>query len=187
MEEHLEGTAALCGKFASAFGCREQGEALGSMHDVGKCSEEFQRRLLGGRIVDHATAGAVECAKLDLLWAACCIIGHHGGLPDVGNLTDGSDSPTMIGRLRRACQSGGIPKYSLPFAPRRTTPPKGYEKDGITDSFLIRMLYSCLVDADYLDTEAFMLDDRSARSKGESMTALRDKLNEFIKSKNGSL
>lgn len=181
VEEHLEGTAALCGKFASAFGCREQGEALGLMHDVGKCSEEFQQRLLGGKIVDHATAGALECAKLDLLWAACCIIGHHGGLPDVGNPMDGNDSPTMIGRLRRACQNGGIPKYSLPFAPCKTTPPKGYEKDGITDSFLIRMLYSCLVDADYLDTEAFMLEAPSVRSKGESMTVLCDKLSEFIK------
>lgn len=178
--EHLEGTAALCGEFAAAFGCREQGEAVGSMHDVGKCSDEFQQRLLGGKIVDHATAGALEYARLDMVWASLCIIGHHGGLPDFGNKMDGDDSPTMMGRLKRAIQNG-IPKYESPFKAYPVPPPPGYEKDRLTDSFIIRMLYSCLVDADYLDTEAFMLGGSSVRSKGESMIALRDKLSEFIK------
>lgn len=178
--EHLEGTAALCGEFAAAFGCREHGEAVGSMHDVGKCSDEFQQRLLGGKIVDHATAGALEYARLDMVWASLCIIGHHGGLPDFGNNMDGDDSPTMMGRLKRAFQNG-IPKYESPFKAYPVPPPPGYGKDGLTDSFIIKMLYSCLVDADYLDTEAFMLGGSSVRSKGESMIALRDKLSEFVK------
>ena len=59
---------------------------IGLAHDIGKCSAEFQDRLNGGSVVDHATAGAFECAKLDALWAACCVAGHHGGLPDAGNL-----------------------------------------------------------------------------------------------------
>ena len=71
--EHLEGTAARSERFAAAFGMGEQGRLLGLAHDVGKCSHEFQERLRGGRIVDHATAGALECAKLDATWAAFCV------------------------------------------------------------------------------------------------------------------
>ena len=63
VEEHLKGTAERCALFASAFGEERRGEILGCAHDIGKCSDEFQKRLMGGPKVDHATAGALECAK----------------------------------------------------------------------------------------------------------------------------
>ena len=179
VSDHLERTASLCSEFAAAFNCREQGRAIGIMHDVGKCSEAFQKRLRGGKIVDHATAGALEYSMLGMDWAACCIIGHHGGLPDCGSEMDGDDSPTMAGRLKRAYQHG-IPEYRSPYSPAFVSPPIGYGKDAVTDSFIIRMLYSCLVDADYLDTEAFMLNGKGIRPKGESMQALLSRLNGFI-------
>ena len=57
--EHLEGTASLCREFAAAFDAGEYGELAGLAHDLGKCTEGFQDRLLrGGPKVDHATAGA---------------------------------------------------------------------------------------------------------------------------------
>lgn len=62
MEEHLRGTAERCARFASRFGEEERGYMLGYAHDIGKCSAAFQKRLLGGAKVDHATAGALECA-----------------------------------------------------------------------------------------------------------------------------
>ena len=60
VEEHLRGTAQLCGSFAAAFGEEERGRFLGYAHDIGKCSDAFQKRLHGGPRVDHATAGALE-------------------------------------------------------------------------------------------------------------------------------
>ena len=65
VSEHLQNTADFCAHFAEAFKADELGRLIGLAHDVGKCSVEFQNRLNGGSIVDHATAGAFECAKLD--------------------------------------------------------------------------------------------------------------------------
>lgn len=62
--EHLEGTAERCASFAAAFGEEQRGKLLGYAHDIWKTSQEFQKRLLGGPKVDHATAGALECGKM---------------------------------------------------------------------------------------------------------------------------
>ena len=180
--EHLEGTAALCAAFAERFGAQEQGRLLGLSHDVGKCSEEFQARLRGGKIVDHATAGAFECAKLDLnaWWAACCVSGHHGGLPDVGNpSTDQSGDATLFGRLKKA-HAGEIPAYEIPIMLPSQSVWKDWGKDALTDSFFTRMLYSCLVDADYLDTEQFMHGGTTRPKHGDSLPVLLEKLETYI-------
>ena len=144
---HLKGTAELCADFARSFDAESQGRVIGLAHDIGKCSAEFQKRLRGGRIVDHATAGAFECIKADTTatWAACCIAGHHGGLPDVGNLMNDT-----------------------------------YGKNHLADSYIIRMLYSCLVDADYLDTERFMSDGAVERGNGEALHVLLNKLEQYV-------
>lgn len=159
--EHLIGTGELCASFASAFGAEKQGCLTGLMHDIGKYSDAFQRRLCGGEKVDHSTAGALECTKPDIadIPAAFCIAGHHAGLPDGGGRGDIGGS-TLLGRLNRA-KTSGLPDYShwqeevsisgegLPdFCSNR--------RDVLSLAFYTRMLYSCLVDADYLDTEAFM-------------------------------
>ena len=180
VKEHLSETAALSAKFARSFDAEPQGRLIGLAHDIGKCSAEFQERLRGGRIVDHASAGALECAKQDAEWAACCVSGHHGGLPDVGNLAnDGADTPTLYGRLRKAL-GGGIPTYEIPLSLPHTEAPYGYGANALTDSFLIRMLYSCLVDADYLDTERFMSNGLVKRDTGEALPALLEKLERYI-------
>ncbi len=181
VSEHLRNTADFCAHFAEAFKADEQGRLIGLAHDVGKCSVEFQNRLNGGSIVDHATAGAFECAKLDALWAACCVAGHHGGLVDAGNLNnDTPDDPTLFGRIRKAIQKR-IPEYEMPFTLPSTAAPEGFGQNGLTDSFLIRMLFSCLVDADYLDTERFMANGAVERSLGDSIPVLLDMLNRYIK------
>lgn len=62
--EHLTNTSQLCRTFAEAFGAGADGELAGLVHDLGKCTEGFQNRLLReGKKVDHATAGAILCAK----------------------------------------------------------------------------------------------------------------------------
>ena len=180
VSEHLENVGKLCSDFAEGFGAKEQGYLIGSAHDVGKCSEEFQHRLHGGPIVDHASAGALECAKQDADWAACCVAGHHGGLPDMGNTrNDTLGDPTLFGRLQNAIH-GGIPAYKAPNTLPKCTRPTYYGTNRLTDSFIIRMLFSCLVDADYLDTEQFMASTPVERSHGETITELLAKLNKYI-------
>lgn len=159
--EHLKGTASLCRAFAAVFDAGEYGELAGLAHDMGKCTEGFQNRLLhDGPKVDHATAGALCCDKLNF-FAAVCVAGHHTGLPDVGNQKmDASSDSTFFGKMKRGteqhyleqCGESGVvlPPMS------RSVPPV---KSNLQASFWIRMLYSCLVDADFLDTEAFMNGD----------------------------
>ena len=87
--EHLNGTAELCAGFAAAFGTEELGRLAGLSHDLGKYSDAFQRRLQGNsERVDHSTAGAAECCKLEQRCAAFAVAGHHGGLPDGGGQGD---------------------------------------------------------------------------------------------------
>ena len=73
VQEHLNGTAALCARFAAAFGSEGQGRLAGLAHDLGKYSAAFQRRLNGGAKVDHATAGAAECCRLGQSSAAFAV------------------------------------------------------------------------------------------------------------------
>ncbi len=183
IEEHLTSVAELCGNFANEFGCSDQGYLIGLAHDIGKCSSEFQERLRGGRIVDHATAGAYECAKVTdyLPWGACCISGHHSGLPEVGNARlDQAGDPTLCGRLKKV-NSHLIPEYEVPVQLQAVIPPKGYGNSAVDDSFIIRMLYSSLVDADYLDTERFMNDGICEGDRGDSLSVLQQRLDDYIK------
>ena len=176
--DHLEGTARLCQGFAEKFEAGEQGRQIGLAHDIGKCSQGFQDRLRGGKRVDHATAGALECAKMDELWASACVAGHHSGLPNVGSMQDQAGDPTLFGRLRKGLQ-GGIPNYTSPLTLSPVAPPKGYGESYLADSFLIRMLYSCLVDADYLDTESF-ISGSICRENRDDIPALWKKLETYI-------
>lgn len=179
--DHLSGTAALCCEFAKAFGAEADGEFAGSVHDIGKFTEEFQNRLLrNGAIVDHATAGAVFCAKNDLPFCAVCVSGHHGGLQDFGNKrTDKAGEPTFIGRLKKGiekkylefCDTSG---FVLPGAFASAAP-----QDKLRLSFWTRMLYSCLVDADYLDTERFMRG-QTGRDGYDDIHTLLDRLDAYI-------
>lgn len=100
---HLMGTAALCRAFAADFGAANEGEMAGLAHDIGKYTPGFQHRLLdNGPIVDHATAGAIACARQNHGLIAACVAGHHGGLQNVGNVhTDQPGDNTLYGRLKK--------------------------------------------------------------------------------------
>lgn len=181
VEEHLAVTAAMCAGFAADFGAGDVGYLTGLAHDMGKCSPGFQNRLLrGGAVVDHSTAGAVACAKLGHIHPAACVAGHHSGLPDFGNLrTSESGDPTLYGRLKK----GIAGKYLESCGDSGTTLPQLSPdlpwSDTLRLSYWTRMLYSCLVDADFLDTERFMNGDLG-RGQHDDIPALVQRLNSYI-------
>ena len=179
--EHLKGTASLCSAFAAAFDAEAQGQLAGMAHDIGKYSAAFQRRLHGGPKVDHASAGAFECLKTQQLAAAFAISGHHGGLPDGGGRGDAAGTGTFWGRINRASQRNledyhaWQSEFSLPHA--NTPAFAGTRLEGM---FFTRMLFSCLVDADYTDTGAFMDNSPYLPASSSSMEELWRRLETYV-------
>lgn len=178
---HLQGTAELCGTFAEPFQAKEMGILAGMAHDIGKYSAAFQKRLLeNGPKVDHATAGSVECAKLNPwnVGVAYAIMGHHGGLPDRGSEDTGG---SFVARQKKKLEpyTDWQKEVTLPVAklPPYLDPRK---MDILTLLFFIRMLYSCLVDADYIDTATFMLGEPYQDAPYADMATLYARLQDYI-------
>ena len=163
VETHLRQVAQLASTFAEGFGAASWAYSAGIAHDIGKFSPAFQRRILhDGPKVDHSTAGAAELSKYAAGMLSYCVPGHHGGLPNGGTILD--DGGTLLGRLS-AAERNAIPDYSsyrseitlsCPDAPRFNVIPSDNESGAFSTSFMTRMVFSCLVDADFLSTEAFM-------------------------------
>lgn len=198
LHEHLAGVAQLCSKYSKKFGFGEIGKLIGLLHDAGKASNAFQERIrltscfdveahLEGKTpkhVDHSSAGAqmiceISGEQLGRMFSYA-IAGHHAGLPNGLDETDShltkrlkkpvEDYRSNFDTLDLLIQTHGIEK--LPFR-------KG--SDGFTLMFLIRMLFSCLVDSDFIDTEAYMQPERfSLREMPYEFSSLYDRLNSFI-------
>ena len=177
--EHLMGTAELAARFAAPFGAQEVAQAAGLLHDIGKYSDAFQRRLLeGGGRTDHSTAGAQVAFRQRMAEVAFAVAGHHGGLPDGGSRVDGPDSPTLLGRVKRSVEPFG--QWEKEISPPTGGVDRKFQKDNFTDAFFTRMLYSCLVDADYLDTETFMNGSPAPRGGSVSIGELLSRLERYI-------
>ncbi|MBU1244007.1 CRISPR-associated helicase Cas3' [Myxococcota bacterium] len=178
LEDHLHNVGELAGQFAAKFGCEDWGRLAGLLHDLGKTSSEFQARIRAsaGNEEDedhrssapkrpHATDGAIYAVeKLGLLGRilAYLVAGHHAGLPDWED--EGSSNASLRRRLLEE------PRWDQTFAregvaPTMKTPSGSLSRKGTEMSLSIwmRMLFSCLVDADFLDTEAFMAPGRADR------------------------
>ena len=169
--DHLAGTARLAGSFAAPFGAQSEAEFAAWLHDVGKYSDAFQLRLKGGPKVDHSTAGAQEAWVRQHLHAAFAVAGHHSGLPDGGSPADDPGDATLFGRSKKpAAPYDGWQEVTLPTS----TPPAWACADPLSLAFFTRMLYSCLVDADFIDTETFMDGKAAPRGNGTDIAALRD-------------
>lgn len=174
--DHLRGTAALCRDFADVFGASEYGYAAGLLHDIGKYSTAFQRRLQGGEKVDHSTAGAQEALKLGQPEIAFAVAGHHSGLPDGGSPNDTADESTLFGRKKRPVKPYQQWRQEIQLSPIAPYHPV----NTYSQIFFTRMLYSCLVDADYLDTETFMSGAPLPRGQYDRIPTLLEKLHAYI-------
>jgi len=166
--KHLKQTALIAKDFGNKFNAGEWVYSCGILHDIGKYSEEFPKRLKGLNIrVDHSTAGAWEAYKrLGNIGKiiAYVIAGHHGGIPNGSSKKENSERTPLTERLKKnipdysTCPSEfiEIEKLSFPFD----------IQNNFEITFFIRMLYSCLVDADFLDTESFMNPEKSQHRRG---------------------
>ena len=185
LKEHLEGTAELAKEFAEKFGKGDWGYCSGMLHDIGKYSSEFQKKIKenGNQMVDHSTAGAQVCMEKGGMYGflGYCIAGHHAGLPDTG-VPDHSGASTLMGRKKKKIPDYHAYKQEIEIPKIVTEPfdPKKVKSIDFSLSVFIRMLYSCLVDADYLDTEAFMSHGNIVRDQGERLEILLKKLEDYV-------
>jgi len=176
LAKHLVAVANLAGERAHQFEATEWGRAVGLLHDLGKFSHEFQEKLDGAaRHVDHSTIGAkVACDRYGALGRvlAYVIAGHHAGLAN--GREDGPPrsladrlGPVHVAHLPaidgwQTDIEGLLPQaLSEPHALRRAA----RERTGFALALFTRMLFSALIDADRLDTEAFFLKASGAPSK----------------------
>ena len=155
IKEHAEGVARLSCDFSYNW-CEENfAKAISFLHDVGKYQPTFQKRICGAKVsVPHAICGAKEFAEYNLPDAAAYIIsGHHAGLPDKCVLCERLKEKTeFYGSYKSELTIPACSKKAKPY--KNTVSEKG-EIAWKEYAFWIRMMFSCLVDADFLDTEAF--------------------------------
>lgn len=175
LEDHLRDVGDLAEVFGGAFGAGEWARLLGQWHDLGKYSREFQEYLravtseahleekpAAGR-VDHSSAGAHHADKTlgsmgRLL--AYLIAGHHAGLLD--GMSSSDPGSTLETRLKHEIRDWSAAPALMTSHPVMPKLPGFVFASGYATSFFLRMLFSCLVDADFLATEAFMARHRAA-------------------------
>ena len=191
LQSHSVNVGEMAAEFARVFGSQEIACQAGKLHDLGKYSKAFDRRLHGGSSVDHATAGAKIAVERwgDVIGKlmAFCIAGHHAGLNGSGEgdnrrtlkqclvLQFGADIPALDNLWQQEIK---LPQ-NLSAPPLKADAHHPF----FSYAFFTRMLYSCLVDADYLDTEAFYsnLENKVAERGGyPDLNSLQHNFNQFI-------
>ncbi len=182
-DEHTKGVVKLASRFAGEFGMASWGEVLGLLHDKGKESDAFQQHIKkesgyapDSKVVGnyhHAYVGGIRARQLygqstDNL-IVNQIISHHTGLHDYDEI-NGILNAVMPKEI--ICDEEKKALNKAPFAIMRND-----------FHHLSRMLFSCLVDADYLDTEAFMDSESYAlRQNKFDLTTLLPMLEARLKS-----
>lgn len=206
--DHLHGVAELAQSYAEHITdypeLGEIGYLLGLLHDLGKYQEGFQQYIrqqsgldptLNGWRTPHSPAGARYAYDLKqvggnqqlLKILSLCIGAHHRGLYDDsewrGQVVSSSDTKRAVANLVKGLQPEAsqleelLHKASLDKAAAVWN--EQYQEDY---QLLIRMLFSCLVDADFLDTERFMSPDKSLvrQSAKASLEQMRAQLEEYV-------
>ncbi|MCC7373254.1 MAG: CRISPR-associated helicase Cas3' [Verrucomicrobiales bacterium] len=159
LRDHLKQVARLAREFAEPLGLGDEAELAGLLHDLGKYSARFQARLQNPSIhgINHWAAGATQAASQAAV--AFAIDGHHTGIPakdgsglrqTIAKMLEDRERdefcrcPEPVSELVRRCETDGI---RVPTIAKR--------KAGhlFAEALRTRMIFSCLVDGDFLDTE----------------------------------
>ena len=199
VKEHCEKTAALC-RDCAVPELKDFMYAVGMLHDVGKFQESFVKRINGANIkVEHSVCGAIAAKEKYAvpppmaLMMEYCIAGHHSGIPNGGFPNDDSDQPTLCGRLKRDFEDFSEYKNELVLPELNGLEWMKYllgdcdnKMDHVIDkfAFLTRYAFSCLVDADSIDTADFCKERELPRKLKADFSAclqsIDDRLNSFV-------
>lgn len=165
LKDHLASVSALAKSYIADFPYADEAGLAGMLHDLGKYGDRFQARLRGEDSgLDHWSQGAsLALTKFQAVAAALAIEGHHIGLQRGSKnslrrlLPDNLPSSVLPGlalsdpdleRLQSRASGDGL-KFLRPATFAITS-----WKQALPAMLDVRMLFSCLVDADFLDTEA---------------------------------
>ncbi|AFY93139.1 CRISPR-associated helicase/endonuclease Cas3 [Chamaesiphon minutus] len=168
LKKHLTDVANGTAGFADKLGAQRLGYYAGLWHDLGKYNPEFKKYLIAcaqgdknARSIPHAVHGAILAAEL-IPPLALLIYGHHGGLPQkaqgIDRIGNPEHQPTYRLILEQA-KTAGIdlsPKSDWESEISNFKNPFHYE-------LFLRLLFSCLVDADFLDTEEHFSPELTAQ------------------------
>lgn len=162
LKDHLRQVAELAKGFASALGLETEAFLAGQLHDLGKYAGRFQARLDDNSIhgINHWAAGAAHAAELRFHNSAFAVDGHHTGMP----ARDGDGLKQTIARMRSDAERESYCKCAEPMSEllRRLAAdglflpdiPARSPGDPFSEALRTRLLFSCLVDADFRDTES---------------------------------
>ena len=163
VQEHLEKVSALAAQFGEALSMQEEAELAGLFHDFGKYSSQFQGVLSGvNRHVDHALPGAVflkNCWGKNVKMSRRgkhvveAIAGHHDGLRNCLLIDRDHPAPGKTSSVRDDSEYmiaqkeflKDFPAFKLHMLPDQHIS----INDQVASMLYTRMLFSCLVDADY--------------------------------------
>ncbi len=203
LKNHLNETANRAGEFASEFNNKDWAEFAGYLHDLGKFHPAWQKYLCRKSGYDleanleesnnrpnHSTAGSVlvfekfnnsVAAKI----LAYIIGGHHSGLPDwIEQLKprlfteDGILNTEDLNRIKELDEAKEFLNKEIPSSPPHIFANEINDQSKEQIQLWIRMLFSCLVDADFLDTERYM--DEKKRGVYETLEILKQRFDNFM-------
>lgn len=181
LEDHLQATAGLAAERGAPLGLSAAAALAGYFHDFGKFDPAFDQVLQGKNVrVNHSTAGGrLLCTRAPPPFLpvaeviAQAILGHHAGLPDargdagsMGRRFDAFEDAVPRDISAAAVVELGPAAQELARLCRRDA------QAGFDLSLAGRMIFSCLVDADYRDTEAFY-DQLETRDHDRDWPALQ--------------
>ena len=208
LDDHLTKVSALACEFANPFKAADWLAFAGLWHDLGKYRPGFQHYIrqandidahiegrVAGKDKTHSAAGALHAREhLTRTYGpegqfvahvlAYLIAGHHAGLDNWhGGLNERLAGEDAQRECRDALMAAPpqILAPELPLPSLATVPAD--QKASTPGSFALwlRMQFSCLVDADFLDTEAFMDGDRASRRNGFApLTTLHERYDAYM-------
>lgn len=161
--EHLSETAKTASIFGKSFGYKHAGFILGLFHDLGKVNPKFQEYLIACNKGKKAAKTTHSIQGSSFLWwlllnqnktnlpLAMCTLGHHGGLDSQHKVIT---QDRKLHKWWKEKENDSIKKLMKDFLGNFSlVTPEKFPDNEFKQELLLRMLFSSLVDADFLDTE----------------------------------
>lgn len=199
--EHLINVGDKSAEFAREFDEEKLARTIGIYHDIGKATIECQNRLYNhgaGALVDHSTPSAKfllnETGNYTITdinkntkntIVAMCIMSHHTGLVNRNNdIEQGSYNTRLNKKTCKIINDLGLTNIidkSFSILPKNVN---NINNEQVANNnfycyLRLKMLFSCLVDADFLDTENFMKNGQN-RSGFDSISYLKYKMDNYL-------